>query len=217
MKTISKNFQIYAIVILSMLTIMSISHTTFAIKNPVALPPGTWIVNSAGQRQVLNITSISADNLIEGTLTTFVTGNFPNWVQPVYYSKIFGFWDSDAWKITFLKENTVFWIDPVEEKKHPLNCNPVDTKSQPCHFRDQIFTGYMFGGLPCQSLQNKSCTSGGAPIAGQFPITIAGSFEAFGGTAGTGATADRNIFGWLAVHQPPIKQVPCTCDSKVTQ
>jgi hypothetical protein len=33
------------------------------------------------------------------------------------------------------------------------------------------------------------------------PFTIAGSFEAFGGTTGTGATADRNVFGWCATYQ----------------
>lgn len=33
------------------------------------------------------------------------------------------------------------------------------------------------------------------------PFTIAGSFEAFGGSSGTGATADRNVFGWCATYQ----------------
>jgi hypothetical protein len=217
MRIICKGSQICVIVIVGMLTTMSLSQTTFAIKNPVALPPGAWIMNTNGGRQVLNLTSILPNGEIEGTLTAYQSGVFPNWVHPVFYQKIFGFWDADAWKITFLAENTVFWIDHVEEKKHPLNCNTVDTKGQICHHRDQIFTGYMFGGLPCQSLQNKTCTDGGNAITKQFPITMAGSFEAWGTGSGTGATADRNVFGWLAVHQAGITQVPCTCGSKALQ
>ena len=36
------------------------------------------------------------------------------------------------------------------------------------------------------------------------PITIAGSFEAFSGAVGTGATADRNVFGWCATYQGDV-------------
>ena len=46
----------------------------------------------------------------------------------------------------------------------------------------------------------------GAPISTQGGITLAGSFEAFGNTTGTGATADRNIFGWVAGHGGNITQ-----------
>ena len=216
MRIISKCSQICVIAIVGMLTTMSLSQTTFAIKTSVALPPGTWIMNGNGERQVLNLTSILPNGEIEGTMIAYMSGNFPNWVHPVYYQKIFGFWDADAWKITFLAENTVFWIDHVEEKKHPLVCNTVGAKGEICHHRDGIYTGYMFGG-PCVSLQNKSCIDVGNAITPKYPITMAGSFEQWGTSQGASGTADRNVFGWLAVHQGGIKQIPCTCEAKALQ
>ena len=86
-----------------------------------------------------------------------------------------------------------------------------------CHHRDQIYTGYMFGGLPCTDPANQSdtgCTNSGNGINATEPITMAGSFEAFGGSAGTGAIADRSVFGWVATHNGTITKIQCTCDTQ---
>lgn len=145
------------------------------------LPTGMWQINAAGQKGELNIDKVSSDGQISGKIHWF--GSEP------YTTKIFGFWDQVSWKIMFLKENTVVFDKPREEGKRPLSCNTVNNiTKEPCHGRDQVFTGYMFGGLP----------KGADPMK---PFTIAGSFEAFGGTTGTGATADRNVFGWCATYQ----------------
>ena len=96
-------------------------------------------------------------------------------------NKILRVWDADAWKITFLRQTELVWKNP--------NHAPIPNAG---HGRDQVFTGYMFGGLPCTSANDPGCSSTGQPI------TIAGSFEAFGGTQGTGGTANRNVFGWVA-------------------
>ena len=143
------------------------------------LPTGMWNINANGQMGELNIAKVSTNGQITGTV---------HWLgSEPYTTKIFGFWDKVAWKIMFLKENTAVFDKPRE----PLSCNTVHpTTKEPCHGRDQVFTGYMFGGSPK-----------GGPMK---PITIAGSFEAFGGTVGTGATADRNVFGWCATYQGDV-------------
>jgi hypothetical protein len=83
---------------------------------------------------------------------------------------------------TFLKENQIFWIDHKLEQQHlNLGCNTIYNRTgEICHGRDQIFTGYMFGGLPCQFLSDASCTSPGQSIDTKNRITMAGSLEAFG-------------------------------------
>jgi hypothetical protein len=143
------------------------------------LPTGMWKINANGQKGELNIAKVSPDGQITGTV---------HWLgSEPYTSKIFGFWDKIAWKIIFLKENTAVF----DKSREPLSCNTVHpTTKEPCHGRDQVFTGYMFGGLPKDG-----------PMK---PFTIAGSFEAFGGTTGTGATADRNVFGWCATYHGDI-------------
>ena len=119
------------------------------------LPIGMWNINANGQIGELNIAKVSSNGQITGTV---------HWLgSEPYTTKIFGFWDKVAWKIMFLKENTAVFDKPRE----PLSCNTVHpTTKEPCHGRDQVFTGYMFGGSPK-----------GGPMK---PITIAGSFEAFG-------------------------------------
>jgi hypothetical protein len=167
------SFCVIAIFIVASFSIM-ISQTAFAgTKNPISLPTGIWAINAGDQKGELNIPSVSPDGQITGTVR-FGIGT-PN----EYTNKIFGFWDADAWKITFLRETGLVWANP----NHP----PIPNTG---HGRDQIFTGYMFGGLPCPA----QCTATGAPI------TMAGTYEAFGGTTGTGGTADRSVFGWVATH-----------------
>jgi hypothetical protein len=158
---------------------VTISQEVFA--GPIPLPTGKWVLDASGQKGELNILPlVGTDGLLTGTV------RFGIGTTNEYTSKISGFWDDDAWKITFLKENTAVFKDP---NRPVLSCNTINPNTQdPCHGRDQVYTGFMFGGLPCPP----SCTSTGTPI------TLAGSFEAFGGTTGTGATADRSVFGWVA-------------------
>jgi hypothetical protein len=206
---------IVAIILVSFSVATIRPAVAIAPPNPVKLPLGSWIMDASGEPQVLNITSVTPDGLITGTLITYSAGSYFNYLNPSFYSNIFGFWDDDAWKITFLKENQIFWINHTEENKHPgLDCKP----GAECHGRDQIFTGYMFGGLPCDPTTKPpltgGCTSGGAPISTKGNLTMAGSVEAFAGptgTTGTGAIADRNVFGWVAVHDGTIEQNPCKC------
>ena len=158
---------------------VTISQAVYAA--PIPLPTGTWAIDASGQKGELNILSpVATDGQLTGTV------RFGIGTADEYTSKIFGFWDDDAWKITFLKENKAVFKNP---NRPALTCNTINPTTQdPCHGRDQIYTGFMFGGLPCPP----SCTATGTPIK------MAGSFEAFGGTTGTGATADRSVFGWVA-------------------
>ena len=216
MRSTYKLIRIEVIVIILSST-LSIAITQPAVAtappNPIKLPIGTWIVSAGGQAAVLNISSIDADNNIKGTFFACAMGT---WCPATHFSKIFGFWDSAAWKITFLKENEVFNMDNPKDPKY--KCSEIG-----CHGRDQLFTGYMFGGLPCDPTAtdpqtNKpltgGCTSGGAAISTKGSLTIAGSYEAFGDTVGTGAVADRNVFGWVAVHNGTIEQEPCKCPNQ---
>jgi hypothetical protein len=184
------------IVFTASLSILTISQTTFAtLVNPVELPKGIWAINAGGQKGQLDITSVMPDGQLIGTMTFFESGT----TIPAYYSKIFGFWDADAWKITFLKENKVFWINHALELKHPLSCNTVDPRTgEACHHRDVIFTGYMFGGLPCASPKDPGCLSTGGK-----PLYMAGTSQNFGGSTGTGAIAERSVFGWFASYTNP--------------
>ena len=81
-------------------------------------------------------------------------GNIVN--GTIYGQAIFGFWDSVANKITFVRKT-----------------NPDD----PTTF--QVYTGYLFQTPPGDGLT----------------YTLAGTFEAFGGT---GATARATVYGWYA-------------------
>ena len=81
-----------------------------------------------------NIAKVSSDGRISGKI---------HWLgSEPYTTKIFGFWDKISWKIMFLKENTVVFDKPREEGKPPLSCNTVNNiTKEPCHGRDQLFTG----------------------------------------------------------------------------
>jgi hypothetical protein len=208
MEKIFKNY-ILGTIIIAIIASPSIlmSETAFGTaKNPVDLPRGIWTLYAAGQKGYLDITSVTPDHQVEGTLTAVLQA--PPFTK--YTSKIFGFWDPDAWKIMFLKENELKPTPPG------LSCNTINNiTGEVCHHRDQIYTGYMFGGLPCTNPANQSdtgCTNPGNGINATEPITMAGSFEAFGGGSGTGATADRSVFGWVATHNGTIAKIPCTCD-----
>ena len=89
---------------------------------------GSWTLYAGGQKGYLDITLVTPDHRVEGTLT--VVGQFDG--RPAYTSRIFGFWDPDAWKIMFLKENEMKptsstrsdkWADPT------YDCNRRD----PCY------------------------------------------------------------------------------------
>ncbi len=70
-----------------------------------------------------------------------------------------------------------FW----DESSQKITFMRIITASDPS--RLQIYTGYLFKTPP-------------RPRAGQnFTYTLSGFFEAF---AGTGASAQRNLFGWYA-------------------
>ena len=90
-----------------------------------------------------------------------------------YVGNIFGFWDDIGWKITFLREHQVKFKDP----DHP-NANEG-------HHRDQLYTGYMWKGTT-------------SPPPPPYSHCLAGNFVAFGGSSGSGGTAHRSVFGWVA-------------------
>jgi hypothetical protein len=79
-----------AAALLASFSIMTIQSSA-AAPNLVNLPIGTWVMNADGEPEQLNITSVTPDGQISGTLTLFSGGSFPNWIHPAYYSKIFGF------------------------------------------------------------------------------------------------------------------------------
>jgi hypothetical protein len=203
MKKIRKYDLLGAIIIFTASLSILTSQAAFAtIRNSVELPKGIWAINADGEKGDLNIMSVSPDGQITGKLTIRGSGSPP---PPTETSNIFGFWDSDAWKIMFLKENEVTFTPPG----HVLSCNVVDASGHACHHRDQIFTGYMFGGLPCAFPKDPGCLSIGKPLY------MAGSLEAFGGTTGTGAIADRSVFGWFASYTnqnlTQVTPLPCNC------
>ena len=204
MGKIRKSGLFVAIVVFSAsLYILTTSQTTFAtLVNPVELPKGIWAINADGQKGELNIVSVSPDGQIAGT----VTFKGPPRDET---SRIFGFWDADAWKITFLKENEVTFTPPRPVGEE-LSCNTNDSSGHACHHRDVIFTGYMFGGLPCEFPKDPRCLSTGGK-----PPYLAGTSQNFGGSTGTGAIAERSVFGWFASYTNPnltqLKPLPCNC------
>lgn len=157
-------------VTLTGLLFMTISNTVSAIDIK-----GIWKINAGGEKGDLNIDNVSPAGQISGTIHWIGAGGpFP------YTTNIFGFWDDVAMRIVFLKENTAHFDQP-----HNLTCNTIDNHTgEPCHHRDVIFTGYLFGGPPTGGFTN--------------PLMMAGSSQAFGGSTGVGATAQRNVFGWCA-------------------
>jgi hypothetical protein len=132
------------------------------------LPKGIWEIVANGHRGELNIIKVDDDGQIAGDVT-FGIGT-PN----EYTNKIFGLWDANAWKITFLRQNELEWKDPEN--------TPIPNTG---HGRDQVYTGYMWKG-----------TTGPPPPP--YLYCLAGSFIAFGGSMGTGGTKDRSEFGWVA-------------------
>ena len=175
----------YALVIASVICVGSIflivSDATYAQALSSLPTEKIWKLTANGEKADLKIDKPpGADGWIMGTAHWFGRdGTDP------YTAKIFGYWDEAAWKITFLQENELKFDKPRIPDEE-LNCNPVDKAGKICHGRDQLYTGYLFGGSP------------GGPTE---PKTLAGSWVGFGGTAGIGATAERNVFGWCATYE----------------
>ena len=183
MKRMVQKFR-YALVVASIICVGSIflivSQATYAQALPSLPTEKIWKLTANGEKADLKIDkSPAADGWITGTAHWFGRGG-----KDPYTAKVFGYWDEPAWKITFLQENTIVF----DNKSRPeVSCNTVNPATGlPCHGRDQLYTGYLFGGVP------------GAPTE---PKTMVGSFVGFGGTAGIGATAERNVFGWCATYE----------------
>jgi hypothetical protein len=170
------------------------SHTAYA--NPILTTDKIWKITANGEKGDLKIKAPPAGPL---------TGN-PGWITGTihwtgrggtspYTAKIFGYWDDVAWKITFLQENKIVFDDPSRPEVscntavgNPLKPVPIETLDI-CHGRDQLYTGYLFGG---GGPNNDVITK---------PYTIAGSWEVFGGSSGAGGSAHRTIFGWCATYE----------------
>jgi len=171
---------------------------------------GLWKLNANGEKADLNIkvtpTGPGKSGLITGTAHWIGRGGGG---ADTYTTDIIGFWDDQAGKIVFLKENKVVFDKPRE----PLVCNTVENPSVPiedaeiCHGRDVGFTGYLFG-------DNNNQTGKGP----DKPWMMAGVEQHFGGgTTGSGASAVRNTFGWCATYKVDMCGPVFTSMSNTTQ
>lgn len=107
---------------------------------------GTWKIDNNGFPGDL-VLRVDANGRVSGT---------------VYGQEIFGFWDEDAKKITFVR---------------------IINRADPTSY--QIFTGFLF--TPAFRLNTGQ--------QGEVAQMLTGYFEAF---SGSGATAQRTLYGWHA-------------------